>query len=435
MRDRHVTETVRRRDLLGAVGATAVIGATGCLGSDGDESENTAARNSPDRPQNSSDERPETPEPSGTELGPGTFEELSVLEVVGGTLSADVGRRVTGSQCGALETGAGGTWLHVPLAEPVDFSRARPACHVAADGTAAGDFLYLDLRDVDGNRFRTRTVIRGRTELIQVDFGVVDPEVDDAAVDLERIDRLSFRTGPRDESGTETIYLDYPRRVPVPETATVVFQFDDGNESDITEGLRSLSRYDYPAITYVNTDTIGSKGKLDESQLEELRRKNWLIGSHTTDHTDLTTFSDPEEIERRMRDAKRWLVDRGFADGARHVAYPYNGVDEQVLSIAADVHATGRAWGWQPGPLPSNPHLIPADGDPSPSVFSGLLDRTVRYGGVLCVTHHNLSTESEIANFDAVVDEVRRRDELGDVDVVRLDELESMAADAALPTV
>ena len=423
MSDEHTPEGIRRRELIGAVGVAAL---SGCLGSDGDGSESGT-------PRSPSGERDGPPEPSGTELGPETFEELSALEAVGGELAADADRRVTGTQCGALETSAGGTWLHVPLAEPVDFSRARPACHLAVDEPAAGDFLYLDLRDVDGNRFRTRTVVRGRDELVQADFGIVNPRVDDAAVDLERIDRLSFRKGPR-EPGSETVYLDYPRRVAVPETATVVFQFDDGNESDITEGFRSLSRYDYPAITYVNTDTVGRDGRLDEDQLEELRRGGWLIGSHTTDHTDLTTLSDRDAIERRMRDAKRWLVDRGFVDGARHVAYPYNAVDERVLSIAADVHATGRAWSWQPGALPSNPHLIPAVGDPAPSTFSRLLEWAVRYGGVLCVTHHNLSTDSEISNFDAIVDEVRRREEAGDVEVVRLDELESMAADGAVPS-
>lgn len=425
MYDKHVSDAPRRRDLIAAVGGAAITGISGCVSSGGSVDENTSDRNS-------SNETVGTPEPPAAELGPELFEELSVIKAVGGRLSADTERHVTGTQCGALETSAGGTWLHVPLAEPVDFSRARPACHVAADGPAASEFLYLDLQDVDGNRFRTRTVIRSRTELVQVDFGTVNPRVDNATVDLERIERLSFRAGPRDDSGTETIYLDYPRRVPVPETATVVFQFDDGNESDLSEGFRSLSRYDYPAITYVNTDTIGSEGKLDESQLGELQRGNWLIGSHTTEHTDLTTLSDPEAIERRMRGAKQWLVDRGFADGARHLAYPYNAVDERVLSIASDVYATGRAWDWQPGPLPSNLHLIPADGDPSPSDFSRLLDRAVRYGGVLCVTHHNLSTDSEISNFDAIVDEVRRRDTLGDVDVVRLDELESMAADAGV---
>ncbi|WP_197431325.1 polysaccharide deacetylase family protein [Halorubrum sp. CBA1125] len=430
--------------MIGAFGTVCLTGAAGCLASSGDpnrnehptaEGENAAGdgnattRDSPHGTDGAGEET-EAADPPGVELGPETFEHLSALEAVGGRLAADTERQVTGTQCAALETGADGAWLHVPLAEPVDFSNARVACHVAVDGTAAGEFLYLDLRDGDSNRFRTRTVLRSRNELVRVDFGIVDPQVDDVAVDLARITRLSFRAGPRKESGTETVYLDHPRRIPTPETAKVVFQFDDGNLTDYTEGFPYLSQYGYPAITYVNTETIGNEGKLDESKLAELQRENWLIGSHTTDHTDLTSLSDPAEIERRVRDAKGWLVDRGFDDGARHFAYPYNAVNEQVLSIVSEFHDTGRVWNWQPGALPSNPQLIPAEGDPDPATFRNLLTQTVRYGGVLILTHHGLPTDSDRSDFHEIVDEVHRRDQAGDVDVVRLDELQSMAADA-----
>jgi len=204
----------------------------------------------------------------------------------------------------------------------MDFSNARLSCYLATDGTSAGKYLYANLSDKDGNRFRTRTVIRSHGELIQVDFAIVNPQVDNVAVDLENITRVSFRPGPRDQSGNEVVYLDSPNRVVAPDTAKVVFQFDDGNKTDYTEGLPYLSQYDYPAITYVNTNTIGDTGKLDQRQLQELKEKGWLIGSHTADHVDLKKLSDTAEIERQVRDAQEWLVDHGFTEGARHFAYP-----------------------------------------------------------------------------------------------------------------
>jgi len=411
----------RRRDLLNVLGTVCLTGGAGCLDIDAVGGDATDGRSTEDTGRNT-----EAPAPAGVNLGVETFEDLAALEAVGGRLIADTERQVTGTQCAALETDGDGAWLHVPLADPVDFSNARLACHVAVDGTAAGNFLYLDLVDADGNRFRTRTVVRSQTELVSVDFGILDPQVDETAVDLERITHLSFRPGPRKATGTETVYLDYPRRIPAPETAKVVFQFDDGSETDLSEALPYLSQYDYPAIAYVNTERVGNDGKLDEAQLTELQRANWLIGSHTPDHTDLTAISEPVEVERRVRGAKEWLVSRGFGDGARHFAYPYNAVNEHVLSIVDEIHATGRVSSWQPVALPSNLQLIPAKGDPTPSAFSELLGWTIKYGGVLTVLHHSLSTAAEVTAFHEIVDEVHRRDRLGDVDVIRLDELESI---------
>lgn len=419
--DRNSQSQPHRRDLIGALAAVYLTGGAGCLSSDDPEEDATDGQSTDDTARNT-----ETAAPPGVELGAETFEHLAALEPVGGRLVANTERQVTGTQCAALETDADGAWLHLPLDEPVDFSNARLACHVAVDGTAAGKFLYLDFTDVDGNRFRTRAVLRTQNELVRVDFGILNPQVDEAAVDLERITRISFRPGPRDGSGTETVYFDYPCRIPAPETAKVIFQFDDGSETDFSEALPYLSQYDYPAIAYVNTNHIGNEGKLTEAQLRELQRANWLIGSHTPNHTDLTAISEPAEVESRVREAKEWLVSRGFSEGARHFAYPYNAVNEQVLSTVDEIHDTGRVWSWQPLALPSNLQMIPAEGDPSPSAFTELLDWTMEYGGVLTVTHHSLSTDADLAAFQEIVDEVHRHDQLGNVEVIRIDELESI---------
>jgi len=407
-----------RRKLVATLCGSSLISATGCLSFNSDKNSQT--------PQTNSEETQKEPPRIG--LGADTFERFSGLEVVDGRLSPDTERHVTGTQCAALETGADGAWLHISLDEPMDFSNARLSCYLATDGTSAGKYLYANLSDKDGNRFRTRTVIRSHGELIQVDFAIVNPQVDNVAVDLENITRVSFRPGPRDQSGNEVVYLDSPNRVVAPDTAKVVFQFDDGNKTDYTEGLPYLSQYDYPAITYVNTNTIGDTGKLDQRQLQELKEKGWLIGSHTADHVDLKKLSDTAEIERQVRDAQEWLVDHGFTEGARHFAYPYNRIDEQALSVVSRFHDTGRVWGWQPIARPSNLQVIPGEGDPTPTKIREVLDQVIQYGGVVSIWYHSLSKDESLRNFKAVVDEVRERERVGDVDVIRHDELESLAS-------
>lgn len=297
---------------------------------------------------------------------------------------------------------------------------------MAVEGDAAGRFPYLDLRDVHGNRFRTRSVIRSDGRLVRVDFGIADPQVDGTPVDLEAIDRIIFRPGPTDRSGKEVLYIDAPDRVVAPETPKVVFMFDDGNETDYTEALPYLSKYGYPAITYVNTALVGEEGRIDETQLRELSSEGWLVGSHTTDQTDLAEVSEQETVERKVREAKEWLVERGFTDGARHFAYPYDSVDEEALGVVSQFHDTGRVHSWQPVALPSNLQLIPADGDVTLPEARQLLEYAERYGGVVYLYYHNLGSGDALASFQRVVDEVHERDRAGQVDVVGLDELEAM---------
>jgi peptidoglycan/xylan/chitin deacetylase (PgdA/CDA1 family) len=417
---------VRRREAVAAMiaGSLSVVG---CLGNP----DTAAGRTEEAQTTESRTTGPTTTaEPRRVGLGPETFERLSDLEVDGGELYANDERHVTGTQCAELHTGSDGAWLHVPLDEPIDFSNARIACSIAMTGTAAGKFPYLDLQDVHGNRFRLRAVVRSDDEPVRVDFGVQNPQVDDVAVDLERVNRISFRPGPTDESGTEVVYLDNPVRVATPETPKVVFMFDDGNETDYTEALPYLSQYGYPAITYVNTDTIGADGRLDEAQLGELAAEGWLIGSHTTDHSNLHGLESPEQIEAKVAGAKQWLVERGFTDGARHFAYPYNGIDRQALEIVSKYHDTGRVAGFQPIALPSNPQLLPADGEADVDDARQLLDDAVQFGGVISLYYHNLADDDSLHRFQRVVDEIRERERAGEIEVVRIDRLEEITRTA-----
>ncbi|WP_229121320.1 polysaccharide deacetylase family protein [Halapricum desulfuricans] len=410
---------IRRRDVISAVTGGFLVAAAGCQ-------ERSPLDDGRDRTDARSRTQASTDRHVRNGLGPDTFERLSDLEVSGGTLLANTDRHVTGTQCAELRTDGDGTWLHIPLDEPLDFSNARLSCAMSVGGTVPGRYPYVDFRDTAERRFRTRAAVRSRSELVRVDFGVLDPQVDEADVDLEAITRVSFRMAPRDEAGTETLYLDAPARVPVPETPLVVFMFDDGNETDYTEALPALSRYGYPAITYVNTDTIGDDGNLDEAQLDQLAAAGWLVGSHTADHTDLRD-AEPAAIESTVRRAQQWLLERGFTEGARHFAYPYGGVDAQAISVVSQFHDTGRAGGWQPIAYPSNLQLIPGKGELTVSEVRRSLGQLVRYGGTLSLFYHGLNTDEDIEQFRGVVEEVHRRDRAGELNVVRLDELAARA--------
>lgn len=407
---------VPRREALRALCGISVIGGAGCLRSKRTE---TSTPN-----ENSTNTT--APRIDRTELGPDTFEHLSDIDVSGGRLSSNSEKHVTGTQCATLETDSTGAALHISMDESIDFERARISCYMAREGSASGTFPYVDLTDADGHTFRTRSVHRSRDRLTRLDFGVLDPEVDDAPVDLGTISEISFRFGPTDESGREVVYLDAPQKVHAPDTPKILFGFDDGYLTDYTEAFPYLSQYGYPAISYVNTDTIGTSGKLNEEQLHELKEAGWLIGSHTTDHTDLSDLDTTAEIETKVRDAKQWLEERGFTEGARHFSYPFNSTSEKAISVVSQYHDTGRVSSWQPVALPSNLQTIPGDGDLSVAELRPLCEQAIAYGGILCLYFHNLQKADALADFQAVVDYVRQKEQNGTVDVISMDKLETL---------
>jgi|GEM_PF-1903641 len=427
---------VDRRRFLGLSASASLPWATGCIGAAIKGGTTTRVHQITSVPPTSQTELSTpvltTTSPYRAHLGPDTFERLSGLEVVEAELEADEELNVTGSQCVKVhDSGSDGAWLHVPLREPIDFTNARLSCYLSTTGRGATNLPYVFLWDVDGNGFLLRAIVRSDERLVRTDFGVLGQQDDDTPADLGRIEQVSFRVGPTDESGVQTVYLDYPTRVKVPDTPTVVFMFDDGNETDYTEGFPYLSQYDYPAISYINTDIIGDDGRLSEEQVAELTSGGWLVGSHTASHENLSQLTDTDAIRRQVATAKEWLLERGYTEGAQHFCYPYGGVDEQALEVVSELHRTGRVGGIQPIALPSNPQLIPGEGEPELSDATALLDQAVQFGGVVSFFFHSIDQEYR-PEFHRIVDEVHRRDQAGELQVVRLDELEAMAADAVI---
>lgn len=407
-----------------SVGAS-VPWAAGCIGSAIEDGTTPQEKRSTSVPTT-------TTSPYRTQFGRDTFDRLSGLEVVDAELKTNHEYNITGSQCVELhDPGSDGAWLHIPLREPIDFANARMSCYLSTDGPGATNLPYIFLWDVNGNAFLLRGVVRSDERLIRTDFGVLGPQDDDSPVDLTQIDQVSFRIGPTSESGEQNVYLDYPTRVKVPDTPTVVFMFDDGNETDYTEAFPYLSQYDYPAISYVNTDIINDDGRLTEEQLAELTNDGWLVGSHTASHENLSELNDTAAIKRQVSTAKQWLIERGYTEGAQHFCYPYGGVDEQALEIVSQFHRTGRVGGIQPTALPANPQLIPGEGEPELSEVNALLDQAVQFGGVVSLFFHSIDEEYR-EEFHRIVDEVHRRDQADELQVVRIDELEAMAEDAII---
>jgi peptidoglycan/xylan/chitin deacetylase (PgdA/CDA1 family) len=104
-----------------------------------------------------------------------------------------------------------------------------------------------------------------------------------------------------------------------PAEGVVSFTFDDAYDEHYW-AAEQMARHGMRATAYVIPNGIGKPGYLTEKQLAELRdRFRWEIAAHH--ETPFTDFA-PADLEPRIDELQHWLTERGFARGARHLAYP-----------------------------------------------------------------------------------------------------------------
>lgn len=104
-----------------------------------------------------------------------------------------------------------------------------------------------------------------------------------------------------------------------PREGVVSFTFDDAY-SEHYWAAEQMARYGMRGTAYVIPNGIGKPGYLSEAQLRELRdRFGWEIAAHH--ETPFTDFA-AAELEPRIDELQDWLIARGFARGAKHLAYP-----------------------------------------------------------------------------------------------------------------
>jgi peptidoglycan/xylan/chitin deacetylase (PgdA/CDA1 family) len=127
-----------------------------------------------------------------------------------------------------------------------------------------------------------------------------------------------------------------------PDTAVIIFTFDDGPESDYLLAYPILKEYGIKGTSYIVTSFTDESltGKLTWDQIKEMSAYGWAFGDHTVEHRRLTEMSD-DEIKESMEAVNRSFTDQGFALPAI-MAYPYGAYDQRVIAGIAPYRAQAR---------------------------------------------------------------------------------------------
>ncbi len=112
---------------------------------------------------------------------------------------------------------------------------------------------------------------------------------------------------------------------------SVVMTFDDGHSSDLTAAAELLGR-GLPATFFVTWSRLGCAGFLNQSQVQDLRREGFEVGSHGLTHVRLAELA-PHEMRRQLADSKLRLEGL-LGEPVSAVAVPFGSYNEQVIEGA-----------------------------------------------------------------------------------------------------
>jgi len=136
-----------------------------------------------------------------------------------------------------------------------------------------------------------------------------------------------------------------------PQNLRVALTFDDGNCSDYEIAFPLLLEAGYPAVFFINTGTVGTRGFLNWQQIAEMQRAGMSFQSHSHDHLYLSRLPI-REIERQLKLSNTILADRLGVE-VKFLAVPYGDLSPDILQVAMTTGyravCTSRSWPARPG--------------------------------------------------------------------------------------
>jgi len=118
--------------------------------------------------------------------------------------------------------------------------------------------------------------------------------------------------------------------------------FDDGYEDNLINALPVLKKYNFTATCFIVPNLIGKTNLWDEKQfklMDRMQIKDWLdagmsIGSHSSNHLDLTIINH-DQLMAEIGDSKKKLEDM-FNIEINNFCYPFGKFDKNTIKYVRE---------------------------------------------------------------------------------------------------
>ncbi|RYY16772.1 MAG: polysaccharide deacetylase family protein [Chitinophagaceae bacterium] len=201
------------------------------------------------------------------------------------------------------------------------------------------------------------SLVQDRTEIPVICFHHISKSSDrqnmlfTSVKSLEADLRLLYASGYQTIS-PEQLYDYYINGKSIPEKS-IMITFDDGNLDQFSMAIPILQNFNFKAVFFIMTVTVGKKNYLSEDQIRSLIEMGHSIGGHTWDHQDVKSLKSKD---------LHWQVERpkAYLEGltGRPViafAYPYGSWNEKIIP---GLKKYGFKLAFQLGDIPSNRYRL-----------------------------------------------------------------------------
>lgn len=286
---------------------------------------------------------------SGFEKNHGFFKESTA-----GNLEDDLLEFVNGKQSLKITTNGDGEEVIIRkdnILPKIDFDERFLKTWIKISDVKKISGLKISISGDNFDSFKTYWIHKNNTSPSAINFRnnqwnpltISLTQTDHNAVNISSIDSVSISLADK-STGSVSVWFDELSLGKNYDKGILTFTFDDAPDTQYTNALPILAKYDFSATSYVPTNWIDKSDRLSTDELKELQDVyGWDVSAHTLNHIDLSNSKYEDQFEKELYQSKQFLLDNGFKKGADHFAYPFGTFDNNFsMQLVKKYYKTAR---------------------------------------------------------------------------------------------